>query len=232
MILPLPTGPAAHQQIGAGKQDVETIDQVAHAAWESEDSDSDYIHKREQLASLTGRKLHKKRNHVNHFRKTYPGWHYEDICEGNRHNALTIAARWLAERENPGQAEQLEYDSIEFALENRERMGLFGGILYADGKPAAMTIASAVSLDCVDVHFEKAIGPYADHGAFVAVNQCFAASDAASAYDYVNREEDMGMTGLRRAKESYYPICKLKKYYGEIGSLRKGESIQDRVESV
>lgn len=95
-------------------------------------------------------------------------------------------------------------------------MRLFGGILYAGGEPAAMTLASGISAVCVDVHFEKAVGAYAKNGAFAAVNQCFAASPAASAYEYVNREEDMGVEGLRRAKESYDPVYKVQKYYGEI----------------
>ena len=92
--------------------------------------------------------------------------------------------------------------------------GLFGGILYVGGSPAAMTMASAVSDICIDVHYEKAIGEYAENGAFTVINQCFAASEDAEGFEYINREEDMGIPGLRTAKESYYPAYKLRKFYG------------------
>ena len=192
------------------------INSLASAAWETTNDDSDYIYRRERLASLAGRKLQKKRNHVHRFQNTYPDWRYDELTPGNRQTALAIAAGWLDEREETGEAERLEYDAINLALNSLKEMNLFGGILYANGEPAAMTIASAVSAVCVDVHFEKAVGIYAQNGAFAAVNQCFASSPAAAGYEYVNREEDMGVEGLRRAKESYDPVYKLRKYYGTI----------------
>jgi hypothetical protein len=95
-------------------------------------------------------------------------------------------------------------------------LGLFGGVLYVAGVPAAMTMASAISSQCIDVHFEKAVGTFAAEGAFAAVNQAFASSEAAVPYPYINREEDMGIPGLRQVKEAYRPAFKVEKYYGTV----------------
>ena len=73
-------------------------------------------------------------------------------------------------------------------------------------------MASAISKQAIDVHFEKAVGAFAAEGAFAAINQAFAASDAAAPYPYINREEDMGLEGLRQAKESYRPIKMIEKF--------------------
>ena len=95
-------------------------------------------------------------------------------------------------------------------------MNVFGGILYVGDEPVAMTIASEISPKCVDVHYEKAIGEYARNGAFAMVNQCFASSQTVSKYEFINREEDMGIEGLRQAKETYDPLYKLQKFYGKV----------------
>lgn len=93
---------------------------------------------------------------------------------------------------------------------------MMGGVLYVDGDPVAMTMASVLSSQCLDVHFEKATGVFAADGAFSVINQCFAASEEAREYTYLNREEDLGIAGLRKAKESYQPCLKLEKYYGSV----------------
>lgn len=191
------------------------LDKVLKVSWNSTVDDNDYIYSRERLATLSGRKLQKKRNHVNHFKNTYPDWHYEQIGMHNKCAALEMATKWLEERKEPSLAEILEYESIGFSLMNFYDMNVFGGILYVGDEPVAMTIASEVSPACVDVHYEKAIGDYAHNGAFAVVNQCFASSDIVSKYEYINREEDMGIEGLRRAKETYDPFCKLQKFYGK-----------------
>ena len=126
-----------------------------------------------------------------------------------------MAEQWFAERAEEGvDADMSELAHIRKAAEYWEALGLFGGVLYAEGLPVAMTMASAISRQAIDVHFEKAVGAFAAEGAFAAINQAFAASDAAAPYSYVNREEDMGMPGLRKAKEAYRPAFKVEKYYG------------------
>ncbi len=193
-----------------------SIESFLNVAWDTTIDDNDYIYGRERLASLSGRKLQKKRNHLNHYRNTYPDSVYSEIDETNKGDALYVATKWLEEKEVKAEDEILEHESIKFALNNRERMGMFGGILYADGKPVAMTLASVISSSCADVHFEKAMGEYAVNGAFAAINNSLASSVAASSYEYFNREEDMGIEGIRRAKETYDPVIRLAKYYGTV----------------
>lgn len=176
------------------------------------DDDSDYIYKRDSLAALAGRKLHRKRNHIAAFNRLYDDIRTERITGGNAADALTVAEKWLEERE-PAPDELAEFDSISTALRNMEPLGLFGLILYVDDVPAAMTLASHISDICTDVHYEKAWGEYAANGAFAVINNMLASSPEADR-EYINREEDMGIEGLRTAKESYYPAFKLRKYYG------------------
>ena len=188
------------------------IDSVCKVEWDFTEDDSDYIYKRESLAALSGKKLHRKRNHINNFNKMYDDIEYRELTRLNAGDATAVAEKWLAEREDGGSPdERAELVSIQTALANMDSLGIFGGVLYVEGQPVAMTAASKIS-DCVtDVHYEKSFGEYAENGAFTVINQCLA---QAGDTEYFNREEDMGIAGLRTAKESYYPAFKLKKYYG------------------
>ena len=191
------------------------FDGLCNIRWSSRDGDGDYIYKRESLAQLSGKKLHAKKNLVNRFWRMYPDASYQPITQENIADALTVAEKWFAERAEEGvDADMSELAHIRKAAAHWDALGLFGGVLYAEGMPAAMTMASAISQQAIDVHFEKAVGAFAAEGAFAAINQAFAASDAAAPYPYINREEDMGMPGLRKAKEAYRPAFKVEKYYG------------------
>ena len=191
------------------------FDGLCNIRWSSRDGDGDYIYKRESLAQLSGKKLHAKKNLVNRFWRLYPDASYQPITKENIADALTVAEQWFAERAEEGvDADMSELAHIRKAAEYWEALALFGGVLYAEGLPVAMTMASPISRQAIDVHFEKAVGAFAAEGAFAAINQAFAASDAAAPYSYVNREEDMGMPGLRKAKEAYRPAFKVEKYYG------------------
>ncbi len=179
--------------------------------------DSDYIYKRESLAQLSGKKLHAKKNLVNRFWRLYPDAEYRAITKENIADALAVTERWFEEKAEEGaEADVEELARIRKSAAYWDTLGLFGGVLYVGGAPVAMTIASAVSSQCIDVHFEKAVGAFAAEGAFAAVNQAFAASEAAIPFAYINREEDMGIPGLRQVKEAYRPAFKLDKYYGTV----------------
>ena len=107
-------------------------------------------------------------------------------------------------------SQRLEYNSIKEALNYYEELNLSGGIIYVDGVAVAMTIGSRISVDTVDVHFEKAIGEYAVNGGYAAINNMYAKSQ--SGVEWLNREEDINIEGLRKAKQSYHPKILLKKY--------------------
>ena len=200
------------------ERQMRVFDGLCNIRWSSRDGDGDYIYKRESLALLSGKKLHAKKNLVNRFWRLYPDASYQPITKENIADALIVAEQWFAEREEEGvDADMSELAHIRKAAEHWEELGLFGGVLYAEGVPAAMTMASAISKQVIDVHFEKAVGSFAAEGAYAAVNQAFAASDAAAPYVYVNREEDMGIPGLRKVKEAYRPAFKVEKYFGIVG---------------
>ena len=190
------------------------LDSLCRIDWKCTDDDSDYIYNRESLALLAGKKLHRKRNHINNFRRVYDDISYRALDVSNSADALSAAEKWLTQRGAEASAdERSEFESIKLALAHAGELGLLGGVLYVGDTPVAMTAASALSPAMVDVHIEKAYGEYAENGAFAVINQCFAAY-LPTGIEYINREEDMGIEGLRTAKESYFPAFKLKKYYG------------------
>lgn len=123
---------------------------------------------------------------------------------------------WFAEHEEGEDTKNWEQRSISDVAEHWCELKMFGGIIYADGEPAAMSMSSALSLRCIDTHFEKAIEKFADDGAYATINKEFAAGKEAADFAYINREEDMGILGLKKAKMSYQPDFRLVKYYGEV----------------
>lgn len=183
----------------------------ARFCYSSDAGDSDYIYLRSELASLSGKAFHKKKNHFSKFVRTYPDYKYYEIGACNIYDAQKVADAWYYEHLQDEDASQLaEYKAIKEALENFEELGLIGGIIYVNDSPCAMTIASKINENTVDVHFEKAVGEYALNGGYAAINKFF--SEKLDGVTWLNREEDIGIEGLRKAKLSYRPKIMLKKY--------------------
>lgn len=183
----------------------------ARFCYSSDAGDSDYIYLRSELASLSGKAFHKKKNHFSKFVRTYPDYKYYEIGACNIYDAQKVADAWYYEHLQDEDASQLaEYKAIKEALENFEELGLIGGIIYVNDSPCAMTIASKINENTVDVHFEKAVGEYALNGGYAAINKLF--SEKLDGVTWLNREEDIGIEGLRKAKLSYMPKIMLKKY--------------------
>lgn len=183
----------------------------ARFCYSSDAGDSDYIYLRSELASLSGKAFHKKKNHFSKFVRTYPDYKYYEIGACNIYDAQKVADAWYYEHLQDENASQLaEYKAIKEALENFEELGLIGGIIYVNDSPCAMTIASKINENTVDVHFEKAVGEYALNGGYAAINKLF--SEKLDGVTWLNREEDIGIEGLRKAKLSYRPKIMLKKY--------------------
>ena len=109
---------------------------------------------------------------------------------------------------------KLELQSVELALQNVEPLKFTGGVLYIKGQPAAMTLASPISDSVLDVIYEKAVEEFEKNGVYAVLNQQF--SKLCGSYLYLNREEDMGVEGLRKAKLSYKPAMILEKFYGSV----------------
>jgi hypothetical protein len=134
------------------------------------------------------------------------------ISKENIEDAWLVEKLWFEAEKEKGEisksAEQ-EFDIIREALDNFWELNLSGGVVYVDGKPVAMTVASPINSQTLDIHFEKGIMPYAFEGAYSFINNQFAKMQGV---DFINREEDLGLTGLKKAKLSYYPSEILKKW--------------------
>lgn len=172
---------------------------------------ADYLYETKTLAELPGKKLHGKRNHINRFLENYPDYIYETIDDTNEQDCLRIAYDWARDNMIDGDVsgnKSYERCALEFALRHRRDLNLRGALIRVEGKAVAFTLGGPLTEDTFDINFEKA---YADiQGAYAMINREFVRREL-SAYRYVNREEDMGIPGLRRAKTSYQPICLVEK---------------------
>ena len=170
---------------------------------------ADYIYRSEQMITLSGRKLHRKRNHLRRFNRQYRS-QYEPISSENLLECQQFVIDWLfANAESEDDAIRRETCALLKALRFFDELGFVGGLLRIDGKIVAFTFGEPVNDDVFVIHFEKALTEY--DGAYTAINQQFAEREL-SGYAYINREEDMGIEGLRKAKLSYYPEYLLEKY--------------------
>ena len=172
------------------------------------DRDSfDYVYDINDLADLKGKKFQKKRNHLNRFREQNPDYRLEPLCDENVQAAKELADRWydLRLQENPHGDYHMERAALKKALEQYRELGMEGLLLYTDAGITAMTMGSRLNADTFDIHFEKALD-IAD-GAYAAINNGFARHLREKYPDlqFLNREDDLGLEGLRKAKLSYNP---------------------------
>lgn len=175
---------------------------------------ADYIYLREDLATLKGKKYQAKRNHINKFRKNYPHYEYKPITPELIPECLALEAQWC--RANNCQEEEAllaERQSLTYALNHFESLGLLGGVLHVDGKIVAFTFGNPINNETFDVCVEKADTDI--EGSYTMIN-CEFAQHIPEQYIYINREEDLGIEGLRKAKLSYQPEIILEKCLAEL----------------
>lgn len=170
--------------------------------------DADYIYESEKLISLSGKKLHSKRNHINKFKENHTNWQYESISDDNFQECIEMSHEWKKQNESDIDEKNAEYQVTLNALKLRKELGLVGGLLRLDGKVIAFTLGEECCECTFIVHIEKAFGDI--QGAYPLINQQFIEHEATN-YRYINREEDTGSEGLRKAKLSYYPVFLVQK---------------------
>lgn len=188
-----------------------------HIEWHTNRNDSDYIYLQKNLSNLPGMAYQKKRNHIARFKRFYENtWSFKSFPENQIANdILKISEIWYNETSDfKNLSLQQEQDSIKEAIKNAETLNITGGVLYINEEPVAMTLASPVSNSTLDIIYEKAINKYKNNGAYAMINQQFAIHN--QSYTLINREEDLGIEGLRKAKLSYKPEIILDKYYGTV----------------
>lgn len=170
---------------------------------------ADYIYSHESLATLSGKKLQSKRNHINKFRKTYTNYEYKPITPELVPECLALEAEWCKTNNcHEEKALAAERKSLTYALNHFEELGLSGGVLHVDGKIVAFTFGMPINNQTFDVCVEKA--DTKTEGAYTMINYEFV-NHIPEQYIYINREEDLGIEGLRKAKLSYQPEIILEK---------------------
>lgn len=180
-----------------------------------EDIDNfDYIYSKEKLVSLSGRQLHKKKNHYNYFIKNHE-FVVKDLYEaGVMEDCINLTHQW--HNENNFDTEninnlflQYEAEGIREVLQNASELKLKGMAVYIEDRIATFTIGEIVNSSMAIVHFEKGIKEI--NGIYAFTNKTFV-ERYLNEVEYVNREQDLGIEGLRKAKRSYFPIKLEEKY--------------------
>lgn len=176
----------------------------------------DYIYDIEDLCALKGRKFQRKRNHLNKFRLTHPGYAVQPITQDNVLQVQQLLDDWYENRSESEDPSDLcmERIAIQKALQYRRELEMEGIVITCKGEILAMTMGSFLSGDTFDVQFEKAV----DESAYVAINNALACELHEKYPDlkWMNREDDLGIEGLRKAKLSYNPACMIEKSWASL----------------
>lgn len=169
----------------------------------------DYIYRQSDLAQLKGKKYHSKRNHIAYFEKNN-NWTYEEITPESIAECIEMNEKWYNENvDRDPIGIETERSVLNFALENYSVLGFLGGILRSDGEIVAFTFGEKLNDKTFVTHFEKAYSSV--RGAYPMINMLFA-RESLKDFEYINREDDTGSEGLRKAKLSYHPEILLEKF--------------------
>lgn len=176
---------------------------------ESLDNTSDYVYHASDLITLAGKKFSKKRNHINQFIKLYGEYEYAPIGENNLDECKKILDEWADRHEidcDPDNSERVACNEL---FENWSRFPLKGALIKVNGKFQAFTIGEVLNPETAVVRIEK--GNVDIHGIYAIINREFCTNEW-SDMKYINREEDMGVEGLRKSKLSYNPAFMVNKF--------------------
>ncbi len=175
----------------------------------SDRNNADYVYLSDSLIHLRGKKLHQKKNHLNAFLNTYE-FQYERLGQKNIDECKKLFLSWKQGQKNHGSG--FSEEATVRLLENADKLGVTLGGIRVDGKLAAFSAGEPLTDDMALIHIE-----YADtsiRGSFNIMNQQFCQNEW-SGFEFINREEDMGLEGLRKAKMAYRPVRMIEKYFTE-----------------
>lgn len=174
----------------------------------AEPDDFDYIYSRQELDELAGSKFHSKRNFDARFYSHWPEAVFEPLTADNLPECVNMTRIWMAGKSADDAEAEIELGALKKGFEHFFELDYRGGLLRADGKIAAYTFGEAINERCFVSHAEKALPEY--EGAYAAINRAMA--HYLEGFELINREEDMGREGLRKAKQSYHPVILYTKY--------------------
>lgn len=173
----------------------------------------DYIYLTQDLIDLKGKSFHGKKNHLNYFKKTYE-YEYVELTSDMADDAMKFISDFNKRKEVPAHEMEMlkmEEHAMEDVFKNIEAVGYSAGAIVIDGSIEAIAIGGRLGKKTITEHVEKANIEY--RGLYQAINNEFCRNVASKA-KYINREEDMGIPNLRKAKLSYKPVKLLEKYIG------------------
>lgn len=170
---------------------------------------SDYIYRVSDLSLLAGRKYHSKRNSIANFEKKY-NWKYATLTDKNISDCKKILSLWIERKKGILHSSENETYALKKTFDNYNDLNFVGGIIKVDEIPVAFTIGEKINQNVFVVHFEKADPNY--QGLYAVINREFVKNELYGKYVYVNREEDLGIAGLRKAKLSYHPEIILSRF--------------------
>ena len=174
----------------------------------------DYLYNGDDLRELKGRKYHSKRNHLSNFRKNYPDYEYQSLTADMLEDVWEYINLWCKQKECSGKFSPgliCEKQAIREALDHFGELDYKGAVIRLNGQIEAFTMGEKINDETVVIHVEKANGTI--NGLYSAINQEFLLHQWPDVA-FVNREEDTGDEGLRKAKMSYHPVALVKKYKG------------------
>lgn len=170
---------------------------------------SDYVYATKDLIELSGRKYHRKKNHLNNFLKNYP-YEYIELTDDSVGRFLGLQEKWCRLRDcSQTPALQSEDYAVRTALTYFAELDFKGAAISIDSKIEAFSLGEQLNADTAVIHAEKANPDIP--GLYSAINQVVCAN-AWSHLEFINREQDLGIEGLRKAKESYYPHHMVNKF--------------------
>jgi len=170
---------------------------------------NDYIYSSKKLASLSGKKLSKKKNLVNQFKRQYPNYVSRPLTSADREICLELTRTWTDSKEDIDEYMEFEMEAIQKTWDHFDELGMEGVIILVDNQPVAYTIYSWQSHDTVDVHFEKYNNHFKGSGQMINQETALILKDK---YSFINREQDLQLEGLKKAKRSYDPIQNLRAF--------------------
>ena len=174
---------------------------------------SDYIYSRQDLVTLIGKKYQPKRNHISFFKKNF-NWTYERISRDNIDDCIRMNEKWIEESLEERQDElKQELEIIKLVFDNYEDLDFVGGLIRVDAEVIAYTMGERMNDETFCVHFEKAFSSY--RGAYPMINREFCEREL-GAYNFVDREDDLDVDNLRKAKLSYYPVVIKEEFEAEL----------------
>ena len=178
-------------------------------AYDSDPAQDDYLYAADDLRNLAGRRYQPKRNHINRFTAEYPDYRYEELTPDRFDECMRLERAWRSHHDGHAAELSAEQQAMQRAFAHYAELGLRGGCLYVGERLVAFTYGSAVNARTFDTHVEKADTAY--EGASTVINKLFA-QHLPEQFTCINREEDLGIEGLRQAKRSYHPVQIAPKY--------------------